>query len=280
MKTIATHDIRLPIRGRLTPAYVSSGLIAILMAASSAAGLLDRTILYPTEDLRRAFVPNDVVNLCLGLPILLLSMGLARRGKWVGLLCWPGALFFILYNYLSYVFAIPLTAAFLADLLLVMLSAYTLIGLVANFDGNALRQELVGRVPEKIAGGILAGLGILFFFRAAVVFIQALAIGTPLAASVVATNVSDALITPAWIVGGVLLWRRKALGYAGGLGLLFQASMLFIGLIVFLLLQPLLTAASFDPVGVVAVFLMGLICFIPFALFLRGVILRPVFPPE
>ena len=57
-----------------------------------------------------------------------------------------------------------------------------------------------------------------------------------------------------------------------GLGLLFQGSMLFIGLIIFLLLQPLLTTAPFVLVDVVVVFIMGLICFVPFALYVRGVV--------
>jgi len=48
--------------------------------------------------------------------------------------------------------------------------------------------------------------------------------------------------------------------------------MLFIALIIFLLLRPLLSAAPFALADVVVVFIMGLICFIPFALFVRGVV--------
>jgi hypothetical protein len=58
-----------------------------------------------------------------------------------------------------------------------------------------------------------------------------------------AVSISDFLITPAWIIVGILLWRRKELGYVTGLGMLFQGSMLFIALISFLLLQPFLTTA-------------------------------------
>ena len=64
-----------------------------------------------------------------------------------------------------------------------------------------------------------------------------------------------------------------------GLGLLFQSSMLFIGLIIFLLLQPFLTAAPFVLTDVVVIFIMGLICFIPFALFVRGVVSGRRSPP-
>jgi hypothetical protein len=48
--------------------------------------------------------------------------------------------------------------------------------------------------------------------------------------------------------------------------------MLFIALIVFLLLQPLLTAALFAIADVIVIFVMGLVCFIPFVLFARGVV--------
>ena len=83
---------------------------------------------------------------------------------------------------------------------------------------------------------------------------------------------ADVIITAAWIIGGVLLWRRQALGYVSGTGLLFQGSMLFIGLILFFLLQPLLTGADFALTDAVVTFAMGFVCFIPFGLFVRGVI--------
>jgi hypothetical protein len=67
-----------------------------------------------------------------------------------------------------------------------------------------------------------------------------------------------------------LLWRKQALGYVAGAGLLFQTSMLFVGLILVLLLQPLLTNAPFALADVLVVLAMGLIAFIPFGLFLRG----------
>ena len=83
------------------------------------------------------------------------------------------------------------------------------------------------------AWGILAGLGLLFFLRVIGVMVNALTSQTPIAETELALHASDFLITPAWVIGGVLLWRRKEFGYVTGLGLLFQASMLFIALIIF-----------------------------------------------
>ena len=71
--------------------------------------------------------------------------------------------------------------------------------------------------------------------------ISALINQTPVHEAELAPHVSDVMIAPALVIGGVLLWRREALGYVVGLGLLFQTSMLFVGLILVLILQPFLS---------------------------------------
>jgi len=220
----------------------------------------------------QSFVPNDVVNLFIGLPILLGSMWLTRRGKLIGPLFWMGALFFVFYNYMGYIFAAPVTWAYLLYLSLTVLSAYTFVSLVVSIDGESVGQKLAGAVSEKLAGGVLAGLGLLFILRVIGVIAGAVVNGTDLPRTELAVNIADFFITPAWIIGGIQLWRRQTFGYVTGLGLLFQGSMLFIALIIFLLLQPLLTSAPFAIVDVIVVFVMGLICFIPFGLFVRGAI--------
>jgi hypothetical protein len=269
MAAYTQEPTSLPVRGSIRLVYAFSLGIAVLTAAASAAGLLFPAAVYPTEELRRAFVPNDVVTLLIGLPILLGSMALAARSKPAGLLFWPGAILFILYNYLIYLFCMPPHAGYLLYLTLTAASAYTLIGLIAAFDMDAIQARLSGAVPERLCGGVLAGLGSLFLLR-----VVGIVAGSPndLPETELAVSIADFLISPAWIIGGVLLWRRRALGYASGLGLLFSLSMLFIGLIAVMLLQPVMTAAPFEPAGVLVVAVMGLVCFIPFALFLRGAI--------
>src|SRR5512138_1708836 len=130
MNTHQDHNVNLAIKGKISLVYATSLLIALLMSVASIAGFQYRAAIYPTEELRHAFVPNDIVSLVLGLPILLGSMWLAWRGKLIGLLCWPGALFFALYNYIAYAVAMPLGWVLLVDIVLVMLSVYALISLV------------------------------------------------------------------------------------------------------------------------------------------------------
>jgi hypothetical protein len=254
--------------------YVLSLATAVLMAVASVAGLLYPDQLYPADALRESFVPTDATNLLIGLPFLIGSLAFARRGHLLSLLFWPGALLYVLYNYIVYAFALPLNAGLMLALVLLVLSVYTVIGLVASIDGRAVQDRLAGAVPERLAGGVLAGLGLLFFLRVAGLLLQALAGGTPLAEAELAAMVADLMLTPAWVIGGIALWRRQALGYVSAAGLLFQASMLFVGLVFFLLLQPLLTDAPFLLTDVVVVLILGLISFVPFALFVRGVVSR------
>jgi len=270
MNTNQKHTANLPIRCNLTLAYAISLVVVALTAIASIAGLLYQTIIYPTDELLQSFVPNDVVNLLIGLPILLGSMWLARRGKLVGLLLWPGALFYVFYTYIVYIFSMPLNMAFLSHLMLVTLSCYAMIGLLGCIDWKAVQQRLAGSIPERAGGGVLAGLGILLFARVIIVLGNAITSQTPIPPTELALNIVDFTIAPAWVIGGVLLWRRKAFGYVTGLGLLFQASMLFIGLIFILILRPFMTAAQFVLSDVLVVFVMGMVCFIPFALFVRG----------
>jgi hypothetical protein len=261
---------RLPITSNLTLAYAISFVIALIMAVASVVGLLFRTDIYPTDELILSFVPVDVFHLVVGLPILLGSMWLARRGKLIGLLCWPGALLYVLYSYVTNLIGVPFGVLFLPYLLLATLSAYTTIGLVASIDGEAVSQRLTGAVPAKAAGGILVVLTSLFVVHAIVEIVTALASQTPVGALKLMTWIADYTMIPAWLVGGFLLWRRESLGYVAGTGLLLSYSMLFAGLIPVMVFPALYSASPMDVAGIVMVLVMGVICFIPFALFVRG----------
>lgn len=265
------QGIRPPLKRNPKLLCVFSLVIALLLLAASLVGILDRSSTYPSEELVQAFLPTDVSVLLIGLPMILGSVWLVQRGELIGLLLWPGALFFVFYNYLVYILAMPLGVALLLHIALVTLSAYTLMGVLAAIDINAVRNRLAERVPARLTGGILAGFGFVFVARAAAVMVAALADHEPLTGTELALNISDFIISPAWMICGVLLWKREAFGLMTGLGMLFQASMLFIGLIINLFLQPLITSAAFNLMDVVIVFAMGFICFIPFVLYIRGI---------
>jgi hypothetical protein len=262
----------LPVTQSLNFAYICSLIIALLVAIVSIAGVFFHTTVYPTEDLFQNFVTTDVLHLFFGLPILLGAMWFARRGSLIGLLFWPGALFFFIYDYTVSVVVMPTNIAYPVYLTLLTLCIYTLAGLLASTDSGAIKARLSGKFSEKLSGGLLAALGILFVARTLGVLGGAIMDATTLPITEQGLLIADFLNSAAMTIVGVLLWRRKAFGYVGGAGLLFQASMLFIGLVFLFILQPFLTSAPFAAADALFVFVMGLPCFVVFGLFIRGVI--------
>jgi hypothetical protein len=267
-----TDKHNLPIRFNLRLAYILSLLIATLVALSSLGGIRYQAIIYPNQELVQSFLATDVVNLFIGLPVLLVSMWLAWRGKLIGLLFWPGAILYVVYINIIYVLGMPFNLGFVLHLVMLAMAVYTLIGLVASIDGRKIQGQLSGAVPERLAGGILAGLGVGFFLLVIGEFANAYASRTVIPETELALLTADFLISPPWVIGGVLLWRCKELGYVTGLGLLYQATMLFLGLIFFIILQPYLTSAPFVLTDLVVILFISMIILIPLALFGRGVV--------
>jgi hypothetical protein len=268
---MGSQSDRLPITRDLMLAYALSLVVALVMTVVSVVGLLYQTVIYPTDELLLSFAPSDAFSLVVGLPILLGSMWLARRGKLIGLLCWPGALFYVLYVYVPYVIGVPFNVLFLPYLVLVALSAYMLIGLVASINGEVVRQRLTGVVPARTSGGILTGLAILIIVRQIAVIVTALTSQAPVDTLELPSWIADFTVAvPVLLVGGILLWRRKALGYVAGAGLLLGYGVLAVSLIPFMVLQTRYTASPIDVAGIVVVLVMAALCFIPFAFFVRG----------
>ena len=261
----------LPITRSLTLEYANSFVVAIIMVVASTVGIMYRSVIYPTEKLSIGFVSTDLLNLVVGLPVLLVSMWLTRRGKLAGLLCWPGALFYVLYIYTSYL-ALPVSVLLIPHIFLIILSAYSIIGIIVSINCDAVRQRLSGVIPAKTTGGILTSIAIL------VIVYQIISIITVLINQTTPDNVAlvqwiDDLVvgSPALLVGGYLLLRRKALGYVAGAGLLLMCSVLFIGVIPAMVFQALSADTPIDVIGILIVLISGMVCFIPFVLFVRGV---------
>ena len=263
---------KLPLDQDIKPAWIMSFGVAILMGVMSLLGLFISNSIYKTELIFQSFFTNDVINLILGIPILLGAMWLTSRGKLVGLLFWPGALLFVIYNYIAYVFGRPFDLFTFVYLALILISAYIIYDLIRKVDSNSVKQQLTGAVGEKLAGWFLLIFGILFILRAVNIFVSASLNQVVLPPTEIGVSIADIVISILWIIGGILLLRTKPLGYTTGLGLLFAASMLFVGLIIFLIIQPVLTAAPFIPIDIIVVAVMGIILSIPFIIFLRGTI--------
>ena len=251
--------------------FLLSIIIALLVALVSIIGILYNESIYLNENLIQTLVPNDVVNLIIGLPFLLISLLLTRKGKIIGLLCWPGALFFIVYIYLPYVLTVPFSILFLPYIIIFSLTIYTLVGVVISVDRNALKEQLSTTVPAKVSGGILIGLSVLGIIRQVALIINALLNNLEVAPQELALWIDDLIIgSPAMLIGGYLLWTKRSLGYTVGAGLLISYGLLLFGLIPFLAIQSFMSNTTIDPIGIVILLILTAICFIPFTYFVKG----------
>jgi hypothetical protein len=265
---------RLPVKRDLRLAYLVSLVIAVLVAVASVAGLVFGSaepygIVPRLVQVSRG---GDATNIVVGLPVLLGSIWLARRGSLIGLLLWPGALFYVLYTYALYLLGAPFNPLFLAYVGLVTLSAYTTIGIVASIDGEAVRQRL-RFAPARIVGGALVGLAVLAYAA-----LTSLVIATLASPSGV-----DPLLRPQWIVdytvgtpvlliGGVLLWRRARLGYVAAAGLLFLSGVNGVAFAVSGVLGALITAARIDAAVIAVHLVLSAISFALLGFFVYGAV--------
>jgi len=258
------------IKRDLTLAYLTSGIIALIMCVTSVASILYGSDIYPASQVSNN-VGTDALNLVVGLPILLGSMWFARRGSLIGLLIWPGALFYILYVYTFYILGVPFNILFLPYIALVTLSVYTIIGLVASIDGEEVRQRLSGKVPVRTTGGMFIIIAILFMAVDMFLIVTAIVSRAPVSSTSYASWVTDFTIQlPALLLVGILLWRHEALGYVAAPGLLFQGGVLNAGFAIVLVLQAIFTASPINVPFVALVFVIGAISFIFLAFFVRG----------
>ncbi|MBU8923345.1 MAG: hypothetical protein KOO63_16130, partial [Bacteroidales bacterium] len=216
----------LPLKRSLAREYLISFIVAVIMLLASAAGIIFRDVMYPTDELLVGFVSTDLLNIVVGLPILLVSMYLARRGRLGGLLCWPGALLYVLYIYTSYM-GIPMNWMLIPHIIQIVLSAYLIIAIVSSIDSEAVRHRLDGAVPARSTGGILFGIGVL------VIAWVAVQIGTAIINQVrpermaLIQIINDLVVgCPALVISGYLLLRRRGWGYVAGAGLLLMSSVL------------------------------------------------------
>jgi hypothetical protein len=240
----------LPVRGDLGPACISSLVIALAVAAVSLAGLVSGFAgLYGSgSPLPQVSMGGDAANLLLGLPVLLGSMQLARRGSLLGLLLWPGALFYVLYASALYLLAAPFSVLFFGHVALITLSSWTLIGLVACIDGAEVRGHLA-TAPARAVGAALVAIAVLAYAGLTGTAVAALGGGEP--AMRPQWVVDYALGTPALLLGGVLLLRGAPLGYATAAGLLLVSGLNGLAFAASALLDGILAGRPAEPAVVI-----------------------------
>lgn len=186
---------------------------------ADAAGLLART---------RA---EDLVVLVAFVPVLAIGLWSARRGSLRGRIVWLGSLAFASYLWASRAVSLAFNPFFVGYVVLLALSAFTLVGGLLDTDADGLRRAIGGRLPSRayaaVIGIIAVGLASLWLSDV----VPASLAGTtpaiveafgPRALGTVAIDLG--LVVPSLAIAAVWLWREHRWGYvAAGTLLVFGA---------------------------------------------------------
>ena len=222
-------------------AYGLSGVIVVLMVVASAAGLLVDGLYRDGPWAREALRGGDLTTLVLVAPVLLWSLILSARGSLRAGTVWIGTLAYGVYNYAYYAFGAAFNDVFLLHIALLALSIWATALAAASFDVRATAAAFrLGRVARwvgvylAIVGAILGGLWVALALRFA--FTEELMADTPADGVHLVFAIDLALLVPALVVAGVLLWKRTAIGMVFGaimtvLGTLYQVNLLLAGVL-------------------------------------------------
>lgn len=223
---------------------------------------------------------TDAVTLLLGVPLLIASTVLHRRGSARGTLLLTGTLVYFLYVYASYALgAVAYNELFLLYVALFSASLYAFVLAFGSVDLRALGSP---RLPRRGLAAFLFASGLVTLIVWSGPVVAALLQGAPPArldsyAAPVTFALDLATITPATFLAGVLVLRRDPRGYRIALSLLVLEAMLA-PLIALQTVSQLSAGVAYTPAQIVGP-MMGFVLLALLAVRMLVAILRGVVDP-
>jgi len=161
---------------------------------------------------------TDTITLFVAVPLLLISYLIYRRGSLRGSIFMIGMLMYFLYIGVTYTFSVIFNSLFLVYTALFSVSLFATVIALTTFDTEYLASKVTSGMPRR---GIaifmfVAGLGTLFLWLSDL--IGPLMMGEAPAnlgpyTTMFTHGFDSAVITPATVITGIYLFRRKPLGY-------------------------------------------------------------------
>lgn len=197
---------------------LSAALGAVALAASSMSFFIPGVLNGPAVaqgNLRG----TALVVMVVAVPVLFTSMSLSGRGSARALVVWLGAVAYIVYQAVLFLFATPFNSLFLVYVAMLSLGFWTAVALLRQIDLAAFSARFDGRLPARgiaVYTLVLAALNAVVWLRT---IVPAVLSDTPAAfmeGSGATTNpvfVQDlAVWLPLIVMAAWWLWRGRALG--------------------------------------------------------------------
>ena len=162
---------------------------------------------------------SDGFTLIAGIPLLLISFWIYRRGSMRGKILLTGTLLFFLYNFGSLAIGAAYNSLFLVYIILTMAAFLGGIGMLLSFDLQAFPKLFSERVPRRGISNFFTVSGIALFciwlFLSIVPALLANGVPSELGSytTIITYAVDMGIIAPVLVSTGVLLRRGEPLGY-------------------------------------------------------------------
>ena len=238
--------------------------MALLVTITSLLGILLKET-YSRETMAWAIqaIGQDYANLAV-VALLLISLYFVIRHSVRAYLVWLGAFVYLIYAFVIYAFAVHFQFLFLAYVVTLGLSAYTLIGGLTAVDKDEVAGKMMPSKKSKWLSAFLTVVGILFIFLWLSEIIPHLFSGTipkTLTDTGLWTNpvhVLDlAVLLPGMIIVSVMLRRKKAVGYLLAVPLAIFTITMGLGIVVMFALSALKGMPYSLPAGLLIVIIMA-----------------------
>jgi hypothetical protein len=195
--------------------------LALLIAIASILGILVEDI-YSKEVAEYAAqgVGQDVINLFIVVPILLIAAVMIKKESKVWHFVWIGSMIYTVYSYAVYCFGVHFNALFLLYIAIFGLSFYLLIGLIITINPEQIKSWFDEKTPIKMISMflfIVAGLFYLIWLKDIVPALIDAEVPELVKEYNLPTNpihVLDlALALPGIMISSFLFRKKQALGY-------------------------------------------------------------------
>lgn len=194
--------------------------VLVLVSIAAAGGLLWSGLYQDNPFVSAIWQGNDVVTLLVALPLLAYALIGTLNGSRKANLIRLGMLDTLFYAYTFYLFSAAFNTFFLVYSLLVTFSLLGLILGLMDLDLAAVKELFSDKTPVRWIGGyqIFVGLGLSVVYLLQIsAFIFSGKVPAIIAKTDHITHIVPALdmtfVIPWLLLGGILIWQRKAWGY-------------------------------------------------------------------
>lgn len=188
-------------------------IVAFLATVASIGGLMLENLYRDSEAIRTAWFVNDLITLFVAVPIMMGSIYFASKGSLKGSLVWVGSLWYMLYNYVFYMYGAAFNAFFLIYILLFVLSVYSLILTLVQINVMKLRSQLLDRAPTKAVSTFLFAFAAALGFPWVIWTLRFIQLGeTPSFEMTIVFATDLSFLVSVLIFSGILLRKKNAWG--------------------------------------------------------------------